>query len=248
MEGEPNEARSASWLTLIVKCALLPSLFYVVMFVTGMWLEFGGIYYCFVYQGVGYGAASIFIPPYAFYKSLEFAYRLAAGTLPSTEDKQQSRSVRTKWPDKAGIDKQLREAAGRGDFAQVKSLLDKGADVNAQDKYGETALMLAAYYGRMDVLKLALHKGADIRTKERGGGTALMMASSKGYVEVVKLLLESGSDVNARDKNGLAALMYASSKGHGDVVGLVLLTDRLYSNCAVAGVGPEHTPHTITED
>jgi ankyrin repeat protein len=54
-------------------------------------------------------------------------------------------------------------AAARGDAAAVRALLDRGADVDARDAYGDSALMLAVLYGDADLVKLLLDRKADPR-------------------------------------------------------------------------------------
>ena len=47
-----------------------------------------------------------------------------------------------------------------GDFAEVKRLIEEGADVNAQNNYGGTALMRASQEGHPEVAKLLIEAGA----------------------------------------------------------------------------------------
>ncbi|MFZ3091694.1 MAG: ankyrin repeat domain-containing protein [Nitrospirota bacterium] len=54
----------------------------------------------------------------------------------------------------------LIEAARKGDTAGVNALLNKGADVNAKDKYGWTALMLASKKGHTGIVQLLKKAGA----------------------------------------------------------------------------------------
>lgn len=64
----------------------------------------------------------------------------------------------------------------------------KGADVEAKDKDGGTALMLAAESGHKAVMRLLLKKGADVEAKHVTGRTALMWVANRGHEAVVRLL------------------------------------------------------------
>ena len=87
----------------------------------------------------------------------------------------------------------LMEASRKGDTDQVQALLAKGADVNAKDNDGFTALMWAAFYDRTETVQALLAKGADVNAKENHGATALMGAKRKGHKEIVRILKQSGA-------------------------------------------------------
>ena len=78
---------------------------------------------------------------------------------------------------KQALNDQLFEAVRKGDAAAVTALLDKGADVNAKFRYGQTALFKAVERGHTNVVKVLLDRGADvIKFATTGGvnsGTAL---------------------------------------------------------------------------
>jgi ankyrin repeat protein len=112
----------------------------------------------------------------------------------------------------AGVNEDLIEASRRGDLPEVKRLLAKGADVNAKDKFGRTALISAAGNNQQETVKLLLAKGADVNAKDMNGNTAFIAASFYGHPEVVKLLLAKGADVNAKDIRGNTALRFAKSQ------------------------------------
>ena len=89
----------------------------------------------------------------------------------------------------------LRQTVEKGDINGVKALLDQGADVN-ESFYGETALMLASYYGHIEIVKMLLDRGADVNTVRGGGWSALSSAASGRHTDIVKLLLDRGADID----------------------------------------------------
>ena len=102
----------------------------------------------------------------------------------------------------------------------VKRLLDAGARVNDQDAEGNTALMLAAGFGRIDSVKRLLEAGANVRLSNQYGWTALIYAANSGgsvddtnMTDIVKELLAAGADVNVGDLQGKTALDYCSQSG-----------------------------------
>ncbi len=121
------------------------------------------------------------------------------------------------------LNEKLVEASGKGNVGIVKTLIDKGADVNAKEsKYGLTALILASCEGYTDTIKLLIENGADVNAKDNvHGWTALMNASSRGYIDAVELLVEKGADVNAKNHNGNTALTMASTMGRTDIMKLL---------------------------
>jgi len=84
------------------------------------------------------------------------------------------------------LDKQLTYAAKSEDLERVRTFLQKGADINARDNFGRTALMLAAMGGSMKLLGLLIQKRADLNAKDRFGSTALKRARNKEMVELLR--------------------------------------------------------------
>ena len=91
-------------------------------------------------------------------------------------------------------------------------ILKAGANINAKDADGMTALMHAANFARDKVTKLLLKHGADVKIRDSSGKTALMYAADHQKDDVARLLLEHGADVNAKDKSGNTALMFAAGQ------------------------------------
>jgi uncharacterized protein len=89
-------------------------------------------------------------------------------------------------------------AAKDGDAGAVRELLHFGADVDARDRYGQTALMLAAHAGHVAVVERLLAAGADMDVTAKYGLSALMLAVLAGHVEVARLLARAGADLRLR--------------------------------------------------
>jgi hypothetical protein len=70
----------------------------------------------------------------------------------------------------------LLDAAKKGKTALVGQLLDKGADLESQDREGRTPLMLAAQYGHAPTVRLLLDKGAKAGARDSQGWNAYMLA------------------------------------------------------------------------
>ena len=85
---------------------------------------------------------------------------------------------------------------------KAKYLLRLGADVHQKDEYGSTALIWAAFHGKMDVVKVLLAHGADVNAQETDGWTALMWAAYYKRKDIVQMLLENGADANIRNNSG----------------------------------------------
>ena len=86
------------------------------------------------------------------------------------------------------LTRQLWHIAGTGDLEQLDELLAQGANVNAGDRTGVTALMRAAYHGQLAMVRALIFYGADPGAKDRSGLTALMMAEYGGHEEIVEAL------------------------------------------------------------
>ena len=85
----------------------------------------------------------------------------------------------------------------------VRELLNKGADVNAQDHTGIAALMQAAREAHQLVLDELLANGADVHAVNDSGQTAFWMAAHRSlfyYQPVLSSLVARRADVNVKDK------------------------------------------------
>jgi uncharacterized protein len=110
-----------------------------------------------------------------------------------------------------------------GSLEAMIQTLSGGADVNATDEYGMTALMEASLRNRRKMVRLLLENGADTEDVENSSGcNALTFACLSGRSEVVRILLDHGGNVNAQDRFRRTALMAAAATGNAGAVLLLL--------------------------
>jgi len=97
----------------------------------------------------------------------------------------------------------------------VEALVKAKADVNAANKDGVTAMMMAASAGRDGMVRLLIQNEAKVDSRDNDGWTALMYASAGGQWSAAKELIEAKADVNATEKKGWSPLMLALFNGRG---------------------------------
>ncbi len=110
----------------------------------------------------------------------------------------------------------------------AKLLLERGVDVNAQDKDHNSPLHSASYSGRLEIARVLLDHGTKANAKNDRGETPLHQVSQGEYesqadgVRIAKLLLDRGVDVNAQDESGVTPLHLASWCGKLEITRLLL--------------------------
>ena len=147
-------------------------------------------------------------------------------------------------------------------------MLDANAGLlNARGGNGESAAMLAVYYGKKSVLELLLGRGAELNIFEAAaagkvervvallaaepslangyapdGFPLLGLAAFFGHLEVVNPLLRHGADVNAVSRNatGYTALTGAVAGGHAEIAAALLAAGANANH----RYGPDYTPCT----
>lgn len=97
------------------------------------------------------------------------------------------------WDTKGSLGQNLIEAVKKGYAPIVRAFLAKGADVNARDGGGGSALMWAVARRSPDIVALLIEAGADVNARDRNGKTALVLARSKGLGEITDSLARAGA-------------------------------------------------------
>ncbi|KAF7258760.1 hypothetical protein EG68_04024 [Paragonimus skrjabini miyazakii] len=81
-----------------------------------------------------------------------------------------------------------------------------GVNVNSVNRFNESALFVAAYYGENEILQLLLDHEADPNTTTIEGNTALHACAYNNHVKCIEILLKAGADKTVRNKNGSTAI------------------------------------------
>ncbi len=123
------------------------------------------------------------------------------------------------------------QAVRQGDVECVKRLLTVGADINARDRYGQTALMIAARNGESSVVRFLLKNGAELDYTAKYGLSALMLAVIGGHADIVQALVEAGADLTIRGTGvpgfaGKTALELATAQSRCDMAVMLRRSSR----------------------
>lgn len=133
-----------------------------------------------------------------------------------------------------GVDAALLDAAREGDADGVRAALDAGADLEAADAHGATALLWSAHAGSVDAVRVLDQAGARLdpegviwADENQTGyyGSPLAAAAGRGHADVVTALAEAGAlleqpewSPQAGDRTGWTASQWAAWEGHVHVV------------------------------
>ena len=143
----------------------------------------------------------------------------------------------------------LADAVEQRDKTSVRALLQTGADVNAAQVDGTTALHWAVYHDDAETVALLLRAGANVNAVNRYGVPPLAQACKNGNAATVQLLLDGGADANATMKGGETVLMLAARSGNAEAVQALLARganpktrERLGQTALMWAAAGGHTP------
>ena len=118
----------------------------------------------------------------------------------------------------------LMAAVENGFFDASKKILEHvDTNVNFQNEFGQTALIMSSYRGDILITKLLLNiPTLAINIADADGQTALFMAAKNNHLAVFKLLIANNADFEIKNKPGLTCLLFSSSFGHASIVQYLL--------------------------
>lgn len=103
----------------------------------------------------------------------------------------------------------------------IELLIAHNADIDWANKYGATALMLAADHGKNVSVNLLLQKGADPNINRNWGGTALHWAARRGHKNIVHNLLKYGADPTIKNKRNMTPAEFARDADNEEIAVLL---------------------------
>ena len=110
----------------------------------------------------------------------------------------------------------LHRAAKAGNLKGLEAALAAGANVNARDDNGWTALMYVVDKGYVLLVEPLLTAKADLDVRAPDGATALFMATAHGHGEIIPLLMQAGADPTIKGPKGKTAVDVAQAR-YGDL-------------------------------
>ncbi|KAJ4322521.1 hypothetical protein N0V84_004767 [Fusarium piperis] len=122
--------------------------------------------------------------------------------------------------------KESQEPTSSADLDELSRILAGGAQVDAKDTDGETALHLAAANGLLEAAEKLINAGAKVSELDNEGQQPLHKACSEGHVQIVNQLLNKGADTQIVDTDGWSPLHLASRYGHTEVIRALLEKDK----------------------
>ena len=122
----------------------------------------------------------------------------------------------------AGDQSTVADAAEQQDVRLIRKHIAHGADVNAGQPDGMTALHWAVYHDDLPLTTLLIESNADVAATNRYDVAPLSIACTNGNTKIVSLLLEHSADANVARPGNETALMTAARTGRPEPVRLLL--------------------------
>ncbi|MCW5671406.1 MAG: ankyrin repeat domain-containing protein [Hydrogenophaga sp.] len=112
----------------------------------------------------------------------------------------------------------LHAAASRNDVRAIRRLLAEGAQLDARDGSGATALLVATHTNQVEAARALIEAGADVNAMDRISDSPYLYAGARGHLAILKMVLLHGADLKSTNRYGGTALIPAAERGHVETV------------------------------
>jgi hypothetical protein len=139
----------------------------------------------------------------------------------TVKEKERDRERESKM-EASDLDQLLLDAAKAGDASQVRSLIDRNANVNQCNKYYNTPLHLACMHRHGEVACMLIDHNANVNQCNKYNNTPLHLACQYGHVKVACMLIGHNANVNQCNKYNTTPLHWACINGHVEVACMLI--------------------------
>jgi len=123
-------------------------------------------------------------------------------------------------------------SAVKGFTSIARQLIEKGADVDHENKLMDTPLTWSVNNGQTETTRLLLACNANANHHTKKGCSPLTLAAAGRHTEIARLLIENGADVNYQNANGSSPLILAASWGKVETARLLLAQPKIKTRLA----------------
>ncbi|MDG1852380.1 MAG: ankyrin repeat domain-containing protein, partial [Gammaproteobacteria bacterium] len=116
----------------------------------------------------------------------------------------------------------LADLVAAGNLDQALLMIDQGADVNALQSDGTSALLYAIYQDDLELVTALVNAGADVNQRNEYGANTMSEAAMSGNTEILRVLLANGADANLANLEGETPLMVVARTGNVPAAELLL--------------------------
>lgn len=116
------------------------------------------------------------------------------------------------------LNRDLWQAVIEGDQETVKKRLAEGADIDATDREGRTAAMIAVHTDQLEMFELLIKQGANLNIRDNRLDNPLLYSGAEGKMDFLKAAIAAGADTTMTNRFGGTALIPAADRGHVEIV------------------------------
>ena len=120
------------------------------------------------------------------------------------------------------MDDRLHRAATSGDLDALAAAVADGADLDARDEHGRTAILAATVANQPAAVRALIEAGADVDLQDDRLDNPFLYAGAEGLLDVLRIVNEAGADPAITNRYGGIALIPASERGHVETVRYLL--------------------------